>query len=182
VRITIVAVAGWFVFALAPSPALGHAELNESSPPKGSRVKGVPEALVLSMSETPVEPATDMFVLDGCGNPVVVGVSTHEREIHVEIEDSAQPGRWRIEWETLSADDGHGSSGSFGFRVRGDQDCPDEDDGAGADERGEGDDSQAVGDPSADDERSGLPVVPIVIGAGALIGIAALARGTSGKA
>jgi len=178
VRRTVVAVAAFFAFASIPATALAHAGLNEADPPTGGKASEVPDDVVLFMSETPVEAATEVAVFDGCSEPVVESVSTHNKEVHAEILGEAQPGRWRVEYQTLSAEDGHTTSGKYRFKVTGTKDCSVFAEG---EEGTDGDEPPDAADEGTDDEGSDFPVVPVVIGAGALIGIAALARGASGK-
>jgi methionine-rich copper-binding protein CopC len=168
------ALAAWLI----PAAAWSHAALSRADPPTAGRVAEVPDDVVLSMTETPVEAATDVVVTDGCERPVVAAVSTHDKEIHAEIRASAQPGRWRVEWATLSAEDGHDSDGKYAFRVAGNKDCSEPAPAAG-EEPSDGD--RAAGDGGEEDEGSDFPAVPVVLGAAALIGIAFLARGASGK-
>jgi methionine-rich copper-binding protein CopC len=176
VRRIVVAVAAFFALAATPATALAHAGLNEADPPTGGKASEVPDDVILFMSETPVEAATEVAVFDGCSEPVVESVSTHNKEVHAEILGEAQPGRWRVEYQTLSAEDGHTTSGKYRFKVTGTKDCS----VFASDEEGTGGD-EPPDDDEADEEGSDFPVVPVVIGAGALIGIAALARGASGK-
>jgi len=182
VRRIVVAVAAFFALAATPATALAHAGLNEADPPTGGKASEVPDDVVLYLSETPVEATTEVAVFDGCGEPVVESVSTHNKEVHAEILGQAQPGRWRVEYQTVSAEDGHETSGKYGFKVTGKKDCsvfaPDEE---VTGENEPPDDNNAAADEGTDDNGSDFPLVPVAIGAGALIGIAALARGASGK-
>lgn len=170
-----------FAIALFPGAAFGHAEEVSTDPEAGSRLKEAPHHLVINVSETPVEDATSVEVTDGCDRVVATDLFTEEKTIHVNLSEVGRPGRWKVVYDTLSAEDGHTSGGDFTFRVAGKKNCsepaaspaPSPEPTSGA-EPGD----QAGPDDGGDDE-SGFPVVPVAAAAIAIAGVALLARGSA---
>jgi methionine-rich copper-binding protein CopC len=115
--ITLAALVG----VLGPQSAFAHGEYTSSTPEKGAKLDAVPSEVVVSFSEAPVD-ANTFVVKDGCGRDVVNTATVEGRKI-LATTSAGQPGAWLAEWDIVSAEDGHPSSGSLSFRVTGQPDC-----------------------------------------------------------
>lgn len=141
--------------SLAPSPAAGHAVLTRSTPGAKARVSSVPAEIALRFTEPPTRDAV-VTITDGCDREVGGEVDVLNAELTTTTV-GAQPGRWTVAYQVVSAVDGHPTSGSFSFRVRGAADCdapPPTIAGGGRTRDG--------------DSREGS-LVPLLIGGGALV-------------
>lgn len=174
--------------AVAPS-AFAHGDEVKTTPKKGSRVNAIPAEVTVSLSEDPTNEAV-LKIRDGCGNNAVADVTVSGDSIVAAIGD-AQPGKWTASWRAISSVDGHATDGDFAFTVAGKKDCsPDEPSEESEGDTSQGDASssnvQAGGSSNGDgpapaDEGSSFPVVPVVVGAGALIGLAFIARSAGAR-
>lgn len=157
---------------LGSSPAFAHGEVEKRSPPPGARVAKAPAHVSITFTEAPAEGAL-LRVLDGCKKNIVPEPLIAERTLH-SLLDPSQPGRWKVVYRVISAEDGHLTKGSYKFTVKGTKDCS------------SGDDAQIgpatspiTPDPPSDE--GGFPLVPVAVGGG-LVLIAALAiRVASGR-
>lgn len=166
--------------ALFPSAAFGHAEQVSSDPEAGSRLKEAPDHLVINVSETPVEDATSVEVTDGCDRTIATDLFTEEKTIHVNLSEIGRPGRWKVVYDTLSAEDGHTSGGDFTFRVAGKKDCSEPAESpAPSPEATSGAEPAGAAPDDGGDDGSGFPVVPVAAAAIAIAGVALLARGSA---
>ena len=176
VVLLLVVAANW----LSYPPAGAHGELQETRPPQGATRDQPPRHIRITFTEAPTEDSV-VKVTDGCGRDVVREQYLEDRTKHVFIRAGrAVPGEWTVSYRVLSAEDGHQTRGSYGLTVTGETDCsepqaaPDpEPDDAG--ETGEDDPQVAPGSPTGDG-ADGFPIVPALIGAGILIGLATLVR------
>ena len=164
---------------VAPGPALAHGELLSTKPEKNSTVAKPPGHLIIEFTEAPTKQSL-VKVRDGCGDEVVDQLAFEDRKAHVFL-TKAQPGKWKVSYDVVSAVDGHPSKGSYALTVEGKADCsspkgdPKDDSGNGGTGPGPG----AAGDPEGSDESS-FPVVPVVIGTLALVAVALIVRRLSG--
>ena len=99
--------------------ASAHAHLVASSPGAGEVVAEAPEQLVLVFSE-PLEPFSKIDLVDEAGTTVIAGAGV------VDAGDSYQlvvplpalpDGVYTVQWQSLSAADGHTAAGFFSFGV-----------------------------------------------------------------
>ena len=114
------AVAPLLVVALAPAAAFGHASFLESRPAPGERLEASPRQVTLEFSEPLVEKLTRaslVAVATGDRVPASVGL-TEERRLVVRPRGRLARGAYRIDWHTVSPDDGHALEGSIGFGVQ----------------------------------------------------------------
>lgn len=166
-----------FALVLVPGSAGGHAQKTTSDPEAGSKVGAPVDHIVINMTETPVEDATSVEVTDGCKRILVTDMFTESKTVHINVNEPGQPGKWKVDYETLSAEDGHTSGDSFTFRVGGKKDCstpqpsPDP-------EVSPAETSDPVGG-QEDDDGGSFPMVPVAAAAIAIAGVALLARGGS---
>lgn len=110
------------VLALAalPLPAAAHARLQGAVPAPGAAVPAPPDAVRLTFSE-PVEPALSGIILaDAAGRRVATGTPALDPKdgtvLVVPVVGRLGPGPCRVAWHAV-ADDGHKTSGGFGFTV-----------------------------------------------------------------
>lgn len=128
--------------SLGASPALAHAERTSSTPEPKARLDEAPNEVEVTFTEPPIADA-DFKVLDGCDRDVVEELEVQGTEITASLA-GGQPGRWRVDFQVVSAIDGHATTDAFGFLVQGSKDCssqaqspppagggPEEDDGGG---------------------------------------------------
>lgn len=111
-------VATW-ILAAAP-PAEAHALLRSSSPADGERLEEPPGQISLEFTERPAVDLTRVEVIDAEGDPVPTGppVATSDDGLvlTVSVGISAR-GAYTVVWRTVSAVDGHPSSGAFAFGI-----------------------------------------------------------------
>lgn len=154
--------------SLGNSVASAHAVMKSSNPRAYSTIPEIPQNISVAFTEPPA-PGTTVHVIDGCTGSVATQVASDDEELDVDI-GTANPGRWRVHFEVVSATDGHSRRGDFGFRVRGKSACRTLADHEPVQLGGR--DTQAA-DPS---DSGGFPVVPFAIGSIMIIGIALLLR------
>lgn len=167
-RATIAAVVG--VLALTGAPAAwGHAEYDDSRPPRNGEVAEVPRRISLSLTEPPAAGGR-MSVTDGCGDevggPVEITGNTMEANI-----SGGRGSRWTVAYRVISTVDGHPTKDTFSFRVGNAEDCDSQ-------PAPRPTDNGPVAEPPAD--GGSLPIVPVAVGAVVLVGLAVLARKAAG--
>jgi copper transport protein len=139
-------------------PARAHAGLLSSAPAAGDTLRQAPSRLLLRFSE-PVEASSSGLVLLGWnGRAVTLAPERDPRDVAAlqAALPPLEPGGYRVQWRTLSAD-GHPVDGSFVFFVAG----PDA--------------SLAPAPPERAREEAGAPTVRLVAAALRGIGVGALA-------
>jgi len=147
------------VVTLAP-PAHAHSERTSSQPDEGDRLGRAPAMLAIDFSEPPTSGAK-VTVLDGCGRNVVSAIDVRGQTIETALAEG-QPGAWTVQTSVISSVDGHNTTDEWRFRVRGAADC-----------------AAAAPEPDAPIETpagGSIPVVPLVIAAVAVVGIALVVR------
>jgi methionine-rich copper-binding protein CopC len=175
-------VAAALLLSLAVAPAaMGHGDEVKTTPKKGASVNAVPAEVTVSLSEDPTRDAV-LRVRDGCDRNVVSDVSVSGDSIVATISD-AEPGKWSATWRAISSVDGHDTDGNFSFTVDGKRDCSRDEpvDDAAAEDGSDGNASVQAGAPSngdgaAAEDSASFPIVPVAIGAAALIAIAFVVR------
>jgi methionine-rich copper-binding protein CopC len=173
-----VALAAAALSAFVAVPAHGHGEQRTVSPDDGSRVGGVPNRISIDLTEPP-GPGSTLKAFDGCNNRVAGSVSMSGDRI-VLAPEGGEPGRWHVEWGSISSVDGHPTKGHWVFRVAGAKDCsPDEPEEDG-DEIGGGETTRVSG-PPPEDEGGGFPIVPFAAGTVVVVGLAFVLRRASGS-
>ena len=173
-----VALAFLLLLLLWPVAAAAHGDLQGTIPEKGSTLQKPPDHLIINFTEAPAEQSA-VSVEDGCSDEVVDQLEFEDKVAHVFL-TSAEPGKWKVSYEVVSAVDGHKTKGSYSLTVRGKADCSG---GSKSDDGGTGPGPQAGGGPGEttdEDEDGSFPVVPVVIGSAGLVALAVLARRLSG--
>jgi methionine-rich copper-binding protein CopC len=99
-------------------PAAAHDRLESTNPADGAPVATAPDAVVLTMSSTPLALGTQVRVTgpDGTvseGNPQIVDATVSEP-----LTGARPAGTYQVEWRITSSD-GHPVSGSFSFTATG---------------------------------------------------------------
>ncbi|MDQ3958275.1 MAG: copper resistance protein CopC [Actinomycetota bacterium] len=156
------------------APAGAHGDIQASDPEPGSRVIVAPESVAVTFTEAPTAEAV-LRVRDGCRRDVTGGVSVADATATVRVQ-GGEPGTWRVSYRVISSLDGHETRGGYAFAVAGKRDCgpPDEPtDAPPTDGPGDGD-AAAPGDGAA--AESGAPVIPIALGAVAVVAVAFIVR------
>jgi copper transport protein len=119
-RLAVAAAAGLAALLLLPARAEAHALLVRSDPAAGSSLARVPGAVDLTFSEAPDAAASTVQVLDTSGAAVSRGPARAAPGSPFRLTVALAPllnGVYTVRWKTVSADDGHASSGSFTFGV-----------------------------------------------------------------
>lgn len=181
-RVTSAVAAACFALALAGAPAWGHGEEVSSEPEDGATLRRAPSEVVVTLTEPPAGNAR-MEITDGCGDDVTDGVSISGNDI-VGATGAAEPGRWRVEWAAISEVDGHATEGTFSFRVRGAKDCSDDSESPPPETTGSPSPEETAEEPpqaEGDGDGGSFPVVPVALGAVAVVGLAAAARFAGGR-
>ena len=155
----------------APLPARAHGDIQGSDPAPRSVVDAPPRSVAVTFTEAPTAQAV-LIVTDGCRREVSRSVDVADATATVRLA-GGEPGRWQVAYRVISSLDGHQTQGRYAFTVAGKRDCtPDEPPTSDP----EPDRTRAA--PRDDDEPSGsgAPVIPIALGAVALVAIALIAR------
>ena len=168
---------------LAPTPASAHDVLLSSSPEDGQTLEELPEEVVLTFNNTPLE--------NDDGNAVVVtgpdGESTYEEgeltfdgtDVLVDLTPLDEAGEYSIDYRIVSSD-GHPIQESISFSVTDEAveaAAPDESEEAPEEETEEVDEPAEAGDTAADettDEGGVSPVAITIIAVVAVIAVGAL--------
>jgi methionine-rich copper-binding protein CopC len=161
------------------SHALAHGEVEDETPPEGANLNKTPRHVYVTFTEAPTKDGR-LEVFDGCGDMVISRLQFLDTTLHADIKKETHPGKWRVTYNVISAEDGHKTNGAYRFDVKGAKgDCsPDPD----PDETDDPDDGTADGEfPLVKDEGSGFPVVPVALGAVVLIGLAFAVRKMSAR-
>ena len=145
------------VGALFPTAIAGaHSALSGSTPKEGERVAAPPESITLEFTEPPIS-ADNLVVKDGCKKDVVASAEVEQKTIVAELA-SGQPGRWKVSSRVISVVDGHETTDSFTFNVRGRADCD-----AAADD----------GPGPRENDNDGGSVTPVILAVGGATVVAA---------
>jgi copper transport protein len=105
--------------AVAPS-ASGHAAFVDSEPPPGQRLEQTPARIVLEFTEPLNRKFTRAEVVSvASGERVAAAVeASPDRQLILRPSGPLETGPHRVDWHTVSTEDGHALEGSFGFGVR----------------------------------------------------------------
>jgi len=109
------------VLMAPPAPAaLAHASFLGSSPAPGERVKASPGSIALRFTESLNRTLSAAFLVDArTGRRIPTRLSA-SGTAELSLQPLAALGRdpYRVDWHTVSTDDGHALQGSFAFGVR----------------------------------------------------------------
>lgn len=155
------------------APASAHGDIQGSEPPPRSVLPRPPRSVAITFTEAPTAQAV-LNVTDGCKREIGRGVGVTDATATARVA-AGQPGQWVVSYRVISALDGHLTRGSYTFTVDGQKDCapdPTPDIGNGP----PGDKKQAAPNDEDEPEGSSAPVVPIALGAAAIVIVALIVR------
>jgi len=111
---TIAIASVWLVTAGVPANA--HAAIESTDPANGELLEEPPSQIVLTFTEPPDLDLTIVSVVDSSGAEMPTGppepAPGSNREIRVRL-DPMPDGVYTVTWRTVSATDGHVTSGAF---------------------------------------------------------------------
>jgi methionine-rich copper-binding protein CopC len=172
------AAAALIVLALWPTAALGHGETATTDPEAGAALRKAPRSVAVTLTEPPAKNA-EYEVVDGCGDTVSGDPQVNDAVLSVAI-SGGEPGRWQAKYRVVSSVDGHLTKDSFSFTVDGKRDCSDGSEETKNGNNGNGDENDGGGGGTArgpdEDDGSSFPVMPVVAGTAALVGLALVIR------
>ena len=174
------ALAAAFTLVLLLSPgAWGHGELQGTDPLKGQTLNKVPRRVSVTLTETPQRNAR-FIVVDGCKRTVSDAVAVEGNVLSATIEGTARPGDWIMSYRAISSEDGHLTDGSIRFKVAGKKDCsPDQEPPSSETPIPSDSPTGRADDPGGDGGSS--PVLPIILGGTAILGLGLAVRLASGR-
>ena len=149
-RRALAALAGVAALFAMPGIAAAHGDLQATSPEDGSKVGRPPGQITVTLTEPPTQGA-EARATDGCKRKVPGAVSVDGDDIVLSL-DGGEPGRWKVAYQAVSAEDGHQTRGSFAFTVSGKKDCSRDEPGDSEDEVDAGDDPGIIENPNPPDE------------------------------
>lgn len=172
------------VFLLAPAPAFAHDVLIDSDPEDGATLDTVPEEVVLTFNNAPME--------GGSGSAIVVtgpdGAENQEGElafdgtdVTVGLAPLGEAGEYSIAYRVVSSD-GHPIQDTLAFSVTEEAvaatapEEPEEDPATGAEEEA-GEDTETIDDSPASAEDSAAEETgtsPVMVLAGVVVAVAAI--------
>jgi copper transport protein len=106
------------LLALSAPPALAHAALLDSTPAPGARVERTPPQISLNFTEPLNRRLSKASLVTVSGHSVAVRSQATNKQLVLEPLQPLARGAYRLEWHTVSTEDGHALEGSFGFGVR----------------------------------------------------------------
>jgi copper transport protein len=117
------AIAGVLVvvlLAIVPSSALAHAYFQASSPAPGKRVEHSPRRVTLEFSESLNQSLTKATIVSLATGKAVASevLPSSGREVILKPSAPLPTAAYRVDWFSVSADDGHALAGQFSFGVR----------------------------------------------------------------
>jgi len=105
------------LLAIAAPPALAHSAFLGSVPEPGTRLGTSPRAVALTFTEPLNERLSKATLVRVAGGQAVPGVVSHASGKRLALTASVplQRGAYRVQWHTVSTEDGHALEGSFSF-------------------------------------------------------------------
>ena len=108
------------LFAVVPASALAHAYFEGSSPPPGKRVERNPQQVTLSFTEDLNHSLTKATIVSlATGKAVAARVmASSSNELILKPAAPLPKAAYRVDWFSVSDEDGHALAGQFSFGVR----------------------------------------------------------------
>jgi methionine-rich copper-binding protein CopC len=110
-----------FLLLVSAAPAFGHARFIESDPMPDAVVAAPPARVTIVFGEILEHQGNSITVWSEDGAQLDLGDVTlldgNHRAIWVSLQPDLPVGTYRVTWENVSAEDGHGASGEFSFTV-----------------------------------------------------------------
>ena len=175
-KILLLVAACALAIVIAPT-ARAHGDLEGAFPKPGSKLGKPPRHLKVEFSQALKQKAA-FKVVDGCKDDLTRETFVTGRTGHIFLQKGGSPGRWKVFYRVVSAEDGHVSKGSYRLRVEGKKDCGEPENGAG-EQPGDGGTGPGDGRAApAGGEVGGepFPVVPVGLGALGLVAVGLLIR------
>jgi copper transport protein len=119
-RLSAVSLAAVAAAALWPAAAWGHAAFVGSTPEPGVRLEASPRSLSLAFTE-PLNrrlSTAKLIAIDGGRRVAVTVRALGARRLELVPAATLARGAYRVEWHTVSTQDGHALEGSYSFGVR----------------------------------------------------------------
>lgn len=113
-------VLGLALATTAGATAHAHAKLVAANPPANGVANGAIKTLDLSFSEAISGRLSDVTVKDAAGAalPATTTVAKAGKGLTVTLKGPLKPGAYTVAWHAVASDDGHRTSGTYGFTVR----------------------------------------------------------------
>jgi copper transport protein len=108
------------LLAVAPASALAHAYFQASSPAPGERVEHSPRRVTIEFTEDLNHPLTKATIVSLATGEAIEAetLPSPSRELILRPAAPLPTAAYRVDWFSVSADDGHALAGSFSFGVR----------------------------------------------------------------
>ncbi len=108
------------LLAVAPSSALAHAYFEASSPAPGKRVERSPRRVTLEFTEDLNHSLTKATIVSLATSKAIAAetLPSPSRELILKPAAPLLRSAYRVDWFSVSADDGHALAGQFSFGVR----------------------------------------------------------------
>lgn len=108
------------VLVVVPSSAFGHAYFEASSPAPGKRVEQSPRRITLEFTEALNHPLTKATIISLATDKAVAAriLPSPSRDLILEPAAPLPTAAYRVDWFSVSTDDGHALAGQFSFGVR----------------------------------------------------------------
>jgi putative copper export protein/methionine-rich copper-binding protein CopC len=105
---------------LSAQNAEAHAAFAKSLPAPGARLEQAPRAITLEFTEPLNRPLTKIALIDlATGHPVRIAIGAKSaRVVVVTPPGPLATAAYRVDWHSVSSEDGHPLEGSFGFGIR----------------------------------------------------------------
>ncbi len=153
-------------------PARAHGSYESSEPKAGRTLKTVPDEVVIEFSEDPAAESS-FEVIDGCGELVGSKARLDGHVVVIPVAELSGGRDWKVTFRVISAQDGHVTKDSFRFSIGGS--------GCLAPPPTSPQASPAEIATDSDESGSSFPIVPVVIGAVALVGAGFGLRSLTGR-
>lgn len=104
----------------APAPAFGHATFLGSSPQPGVRLETSPREIAMTFTE-PLNAKLSRASLEHVDDGGEISLSVRSRSgrrMVAEPPENLKTGAYRVQWHSVSTQDGHSQQGSFSFGLR----------------------------------------------------------------
>ncbi|MDN5790280.1 MAG: copper resistance protein CopC [Micrococcales bacterium] len=106
----------WGLVLLTPGAALAHDVLEKTTPANGTTVAQLPQEVILTFSDTPIEVGTQIIVTSPSGNVANGAPTIDGPQVVQQLLPQAPAGDYTVTYRVTSQD-GHPISGTFGFHA-----------------------------------------------------------------
>lgn len=106
----------WGLVVVTPGAALAHDVLEKTGPADGATVAQLPQEVILTFSDTPIEVGTQIIVKGPSGNMADGAPAIDGPDVAQRLLPQAPAGDYTVTYRVTSQD-GHPISGTFGFHA-----------------------------------------------------------------